>query len=59
MWVSRHAVPRAWKRSLRAIVSKAVGLPVFVVVFALAVFVFGGLGHSNSRILVVRPVIVC
>lgn len=40
---SRHAVPRAWKRSLRATVSKAVGLAV------------SELGHSSSRILVFTP----
>lgn len=42
--MSRHAVPRAWKRSLRATVSNAVGLLVSVP------------GHSSSRILVVKPV---
>lgn len=57
MWVSRHAVPRAWKRSLRAVVSKAVGLALFSFALALAVFVSGPFDQSSSRTLVVNPVI--
>lgn len=57
MWVSRHAVPRAWKRSLRAMVSKAVGLDIPPLEFSFAVFVSGPLDQSSSRTLVVNPVI--
>lgn len=62
MWLSRHAVPRAWKRSLRACVSKAEdGFPFL---FDFPVSVSGAwlllllLFHSNSRSLVVISILV-